>query len=313
MDRPTISRNFSSLTLGTGKVTTNPSGEKVDVHLESWDKTDLIKRGFKNYVRNPWKQDDVSKLPLDVSFSLRSEVSLPKTYITKKGTLLLYSDHSVIGKRNGNKKPTENTESKNKLSFSFGPKPKDDIGITGKKIVPLQKEESGDNKVLRLRRERTFMEGDSLSPRETYLPRSLLPPMGSGGGGRPDDSKVDFRTVRGFSKAVLEFGDIDSDQEYYYSLIREKWQKRKSSEQRNQYSISKYRSDYTTDWINSYFQKPHYEHHSSTATPRVSAVRDRTKLVKPFQKLASPYEIRNGKYKYVFYILDDLSFRNRIL
>ncbi|KAL3863378.1 hypothetical protein ACJMK2_005135 [Sinanodonta woodiana] len=283
MDRPTLSRNFSSLTLGTGKVTTNLSGEKVDVHLESWDYTDLIKRGFKNYVRNPWKSDDVSKFPLDVSFSPRSEVSLPKTYITKKGPLLLYSDHRVIGKRNGNKNRTKNTNKKTIISSSAGPNSNDDMGITGTKLVPLQKEESEDNKVLRLRRERTFVDGDSISPRETYMPRSLLPPLEVDGRGRPDDSKVDFSTVKGFSKAVLEFGDIDSDQEYYYHLIREKWRNRKSSEQRNQYSFNTNRSDYTTDWIHSYFQKPRNERYSSTATPRVSAVRDRTRPVKPFQ------------------------------
>ena len=260
---------MSRLTVGTGKVARNKRSERLELHFNHREYNNIVKartrpRGMYVVGRETKAIPKVVKTPSNASrvSSLRSfEASLPKTYLTRSGSMLLYSDRKIM-KENDRQCPPHNRLGDFDITGQAIPRPGTSASnakwmqLLGKKTNPpgswsVKSDSCRENgRYIKSRASDRSHESGTLPYSWNYAvsPARLIHPS----------TVKDIKTVKGLSDAVLAYRnhereDIeDNDTSKYLDLIRRKWDSRTNIEKQQLILSGKTFtvSDWTRDWIN---------------------------------------------------------------
>ena len=262
---PSLPTNISKLAFGTGKVSKSNETERVDLHFKHSEYNRFIVERTRPKLLFAFPQQSEEKAGGVKKNSSRwekaakeNEMSLSKTYLTKSGTMLLYSDRKVMKDKDSESEASENdnlditgqsiARSKSSVSNSKW------VHHVGKKTDRLASAWSSNGSSCR-EKDRYIKSRASYRSRWTepvpYSWNYSLSPMRIAN----PSNKSDIKTVKGLSEAVLAYRKedvIDSDTGKYLELIRKKWEDRTDVEKQQLVLAGRICkvTDWTRDWIN---------------------------------------------------------------
>ena len=243
---------MSTTALVTGKLTRKKRSLRTEQHFSRLVTARTQPKGIYTVKRLPHKTSDEGTTGYT---SLKShEVSLPKTYLTRSGSMFLYSDRKYIKEKDRKSPLTNRTDELDVLGQAIT-RPNTSssnakwMQLLGKKQNPpaswsVKRESCRENERYIKSRASDRSRGSETLP---YSWNYALAPANQ-------SKRTDIKTVKGLSEAVLAYRKQESsenDTGKYLELIRKKWEGRTDLEKQQlilggkMYTVS----DWTRDWI----------------------------------------------------------------
>ena len=262
--RPRISRNISTLTLGTGKVSKLDSAETVELHFNHKDYDNLIATRTRPKVLFALNQSIGEKETKEAKATPRRkiskfEVSLPKTYLTRQGSMVLYSDRNAMRDKH-HQSPSTDESSELDVTGQSIERPNTSasnsqwIQLVGRQKCPPRSAWSSNS--ISCREKERYIKSRASDRSRAYedLPYSWNYAVSPAKIMNPRSSK-DLETVKGLSEAVLSYKKQEPNEngtDKYLELIRQKWKSRTEIEKQQLILSGKLfkATDWTRDWIN---------------------------------------------------------------
>ncbi|XP_045188126.2 uncharacterized protein LOC123546003 [Mercenaria mercenaria] len=267
IDRTNLLSRGSSLMLGSGRVTKYNDTETLQLHFDNDDYSNLLDNRMShvrsvtitthtiNTPNNALKETKLSPRPV--------EVSLPKTFITKSGSLLLYSDNKVI-------------KDKIRQSQQNSKSDEDNIQVKGRKMSPrtlvpqaypywgkhVKKESrkkfppNSDNRTntgctKRDQREYIGIKNQSVNDKPYSWDFAVLPVKLINEEDKSED-KRSIKTVSNLSEAVLAYrSTLPSSQDKYLAMMEQTGDGETKTERMNKFQAMQMQrlSTWTKEWV----------------------------------------------------------------